>query len=163
MNIKEALKYIEKQITDPLFGLPEDIFLFITRITPMVNVDLLIKDENKRTLLSWRNDKYHEPGWHVPGGVVRVKEKLEERIQKVAETEIGIKIKFDPIPLALNQVILSRKTRGHFISLLYSCFLSNKFIPKNINLTNKDQGFLKWHEFCPKNLLKVQRMYQKYI
>lgn len=163
MNANEAIKFLEKQISNPSFGLPEDFFLFISRVTPMVNVDLLIKDEKGRTLLSWRNDEFHEHGWHIPGGVVRFKEKLEKRIEKVAETEIGTKIKFDPAPLAINQIILRRKTRGHFISLLYKCFLSSKFFPKNEGLTNNDQGYLKWHDSCPKNLLKVQKMYKNFI
>jgi hypothetical protein len=29
--------------------LPEDLFLFISRLVPMVNVDLLIKDSKNRT------------------------------------------------------------------------------------------------------------------
>ena len=34
---------------DPTAGLPEDLFLFISRITPLVNVDLLIQDDAHRT------------------------------------------------------------------------------------------------------------------
>ena len=52
MTIQEAIKYLEGQIVDPRVGLPSEIFYFITRLTPMVNVDLLIKDEDRRSLLS---------------------------------------------------------------------------------------------------------------
>ncbi len=163
MNCKEAIKFLDKQIQNPSSGLPGDIFLFVSRLVPMVNVDLLVKDENGRTLLSWRDDQYCGKGWYVPGGIVRFKEKLETRLLKVAETEIGAMVKFDPVPIAINQIICKHNTRGHFISILYKCFLSGKFIPKNIGLSKKDKGYLKWHDSCPKNLIKIHEMYRKYI
>lgn len=163
MNIHEAIEFLDKQISDPSSGLPEEVFLFISGLTPMVNVDLLIKDENGQTLLSWRADQFAGRGWHVPGGIVRFKEKLEERLQKVAEKEIGTKVEFDPVPIAINQIILRQKTRGHFISILFKCFLSSKFIPKNTGLAKTDKGYLMWHDSCPENLVNVHEMYRKYI
>ena len=163
MNIHQATQFLEKQILNPSTGLSEEIFLFVSRMTPMINVDLLIKDEKGRILLSWRDYKYDGTGWHVPGGIVRFKEKLETRILKVAEEEIGTKVEFDPVPIAVNQVICNQNTRGHFISLLYKCFLSSKFIPKNAGLKKGDIGYLKWHASCPINLIKVHEMYRKYM
>ena len=163
MNMHEAIKFLDKQIPNPSSGLPEEVFLFISRITPIVNVDLLIKDENGRVLLSWRDDQYAGTGWHIPGGVVRFKENLEKRLLKVAEAEIGAVVEFDPVPIAINQLICNHNTRGHFISILYKCFLSNKYIPKNIGLSYKDPGYLMWHDSCPENLIKMQEIYRKYI
>jgi colanic acid biosynthesis protein WcaH len=163
MDIHEAIAFLDKQISNPSQGLPEELFLFISRITPMVNVDLLIKDEAGRTLLSWRDDQYAGKGWHVPGGIIRFKEKTEDRVQKVAKREIGTEVAFDPNPIAINQVICDHNTRGHFISLLFKCSLPSRFIPKNEGLTGKDPGYLMWHEHCPPNLVKVHEMYRKYI
>ena len=72
-------------------------------------------------------------------------------------------VEYDPVPIAINQIILSQKTRGHFISLLYKCFLSNKFIPENKELVSTDKGYLEWHNSCPENLVKVHEMYREYI
>lgn len=163
MNIHEAIEFLDKQILNPSSGLPEDVFLFISRLTPMVNVDLLIKDENGRTLLSWRDDQFVGAGWHLPGGILRFKENLETRVVKVAEKEIDAAVEFDPIPVAINQIICDHDTRGHFISVLYKCFLSSKFIPKNTGLSNKDNGYLMWHDSCPENMVKVHEIYRKYI
>ncbi len=163
MNIHDAIEFLGKQISNPLVGLPEELFFFISRITPMVNVDLLIKDENERILLSWRDDSFHDAGWHIPGGIVRFKEKLEERVLKVAETEIGTVVEYDPVPITINQIICEHNTRGHFISILYRCFLSSKYIPENIGLSNKDQGYLMWHNSCPVNLIKVHEIYREYM
>jgi len=164
MNILEAIKNLENHIANPKDGLPEEVFLFVSRIIPMVNVDLLIKDENKRTLLAWRNDEFCGTGWHIPGGIIRYKEKIETRIQKVAEVEIGAIVKFNPIPISYNEIIINeQKTRGHFISMLFNCFLSEKYIPHNIGINSNDAGYLAWHKSCPDNLIKLHEIYRNYI
>ena len=99
----------------------------------------------------------------MPGGIVRFKENLETRILKVVEKEIGTMVEFDSCPVAINPVICDHDTRGHFISILYNCYLSSKFIPENIGLTKTDVGYLMWHDSCPNNLIKVHEMYRKYI
>ncbi len=162
MNIHQAIQFLDKQIRKPSLGLPEEVFLFVSRVTPMVNVDLLIKDEKGRTLLSWRDDQYAGTGWHLPGGILRFKESLETRVIKVAEKEIGVAVKFDPVPITINQTICPHNTRGHFISILYQCFLSGKFIP-NTGLKKKTIGYLQWHDSCPINLVKVHKIYSRYI
>lgn len=164
MNIAEAVKFLDKQIKNPSKGLPEEVFLFASRIVPMANVDLLIKDEKGRTLLSWRDDQYCGKGWHLPGGVIRFKETMKERLEKVAETELGAKVKFEPKPIAVNEIMIKSKTRGHFISLLYKCYLSSNFVPENKGLKETDAGYLKWHAACPDNLLKWHyNIYKKFL
>lgn len=163
MNIVDAIAVLDKQVPNPSVGLPEELFYYISRTTPLISVDLLIKDEIGRTLLSWRNDRYSGTGWHIPGGIVKFKETLETRVKKVAETEIGFDVEFDPKPIAINEIILKPEIRGHFISILYRCFLSGKIIPENKGLSNKHAGYLMWHDFCPNDLLEVHGMYRKYI
>ncbi len=164
MNIKDAIDFLSKQAPSPQEGLPEEIFYYISRMTPLVNVDLLIKDERGRTLLSWRNDRYAGRGWHIPGGIIRFQEALEARVKEVAKTEIGADISFDPVPMALNQLIHpEHDVRGHFISILYKCFLSGDFIPQNTGLSKDDAGYLMWHDSCPGNLIKYHEIYKKYI
>lgn len=164
MDIQKAIKLIEQKVQTPHEGLPYELFLFATRITPIVNVDLLIKDENGRILLSWRDDPFTGTGWHIPGGIVRFKETFENRIRKVAEIEIGAEVKFNPEPIAINQVIREDlSSRAHFISFLYKCFLSEKVVLSNTGLTPETAGYLQWHEQCPFNLIKYQNFYKKYI
>ena len=163
MNISQAIAYLDNEISNPSLGLPEELFLFISRITPMVNVDLLIKNKNGRVLLSWRDDPFAGTGWHLPGGIVRFKEKLENRVMKVAESEIGTPVEFDPVPIAINQSICEHDTRGHFISVLYNCSLSSEYVPENRGLSDKDNGYLMWFDNCPDNLIEVQHMYKEYI
>ena len=100
-------------------GLPLEIFHLCSRLTPLLNIDLLIKDENNRTLLAWRDDEFAGEGWHLPGGIVRFKETLEDRVRQVVEIEIDAPVEVDLTPLAHHEVILSHETRGHAYSVLY--------------------------------------------
>ena len=47
------LRPLESEIDTVEAGLPEELFLFVSRVTPLVNVDLLIQDDQKHTLLTW--------------------------------------------------------------------------------------------------------------
>jgi len=163
-KIKETINLLESLIKNPSDGLPEDIFLFISRITPLINVDLLIKNEKGQTLLTWRDDGYHGPGWHIPGGIIRYKEKTSDRINAVAKKELGSKVSFKKNPLAINEVICSRKTRGHFISLLYECKLINS-LDENLKFKQEKlkPGQWAWHSKCPDNIISIHEMYRKFI
>lgn len=165
MNIADAIAVLDKHVPDPSKGLPDEIFYYISRIMPLINVDLLIKDENGRTLLAWRDDQYCGKGWHVPGGIIRFRETLESRVQKVAETEIGVSnIQFDPVPLEIKDCIhFERAIRSHFVSILYKCFLPSTFVPANKGLATDDAGYLRWHDKCPDDLLRFHEMYRKYM
>jgi len=165
LSLINLIDNLETSIADPSAGLPEDLFLFVSRITPIINVDLLVKNEPGGTLLTWRDDGYYPPGWHVPGGIIRYKETFADRISAVARTELGAEVDFNPTPLAINEVIHARrKNRGHFISLLYRCTLVS---PPDEILHCKNSfpkpGEWKWHNECPGNIIKVHEMYRKFI
>lgn len=162
-KLKELLEQVLEMIPDPQGGLPEDVFLFATEITPMVNIDLLIKDNMGRILLSWRKDQFYEEGWHVPGGIIRVKETFAERIKRVAELEIRCtNLEYNPQPLEVVPIICpNMRQRGHFISFVFDCRLPVGFEVKNI-VTNNEAGFLQWHDKCPDNILEVHKFYRKY-
>lgn len=165
LNNSKKINSLESVIKNPLEGLPEDIFLFLTRVTPMINVDLLIKNKNSQTLLTWRDDGIFQPGWHIPGGIIRFKETIFDRIKAVALIELGAKITFKTEPLAVNEVIIpKKKDRSHFISLLYECTLNSRL---NNKLKYKSgiakPGEWAWHDTCPKDLIPVHEMYRKYL
>lgn len=164
LTIAKAVNFLESQVPNPTAGLPDEIFYYISRTTPLINVDLLIKDEKGRMLLSWRDDQYSGIGWHLPGGIIRHKETMETRLQKVALDEIGTEVKYSSSPIDVKEIILpDRKKRSHFISFVFDCFLDSTFIPDNKDLSPKDPGFLQWHEFCPNDLLPCHEMYRKYL
>jgi len=165
LEIKKIIDLLESLIKNPSEGLPEDIFLFVSRITPIINVDLLIKNEHNHTLLTWRDDGYYPPGWHIPGGIVRYKETISDRINAVAASELGADIEFKKDPLAINEVLHpSRMVRGHFLSLLYECTLISS-LDKNLRYEKgiPKPGEWAWHNKCPNDMIPIHEMYRKFI
>ncbi len=163
---KENLSAIKKNITNPRDGLSKDIFEFVSELTPLVCVDLLIKNKSNAVLLTWRDDEFYGPGWHFPGGIIRFKEEFKTRISKVAKMELGVKVKNHKYPLMIHEAMnKTRDTRGHFICLLFKVHLLSDLDPKKeFNKSIKDQnGFWKWHEKYPSNIIKQHKIYKKYF
>ncbi len=165
MDLKKQIKLLESHIKNPSKGLPEEIFLFVSRITPLINVDLLIKNKQKETLLTWRDDGIFSPGWHVPGGIIRHREPIAHRIHAVALNELGARVKVKQPPLAMNELVVTTKSvRGHTISLLYACELISPLDPDlKYEKGTPKPGEWTWHRKCPRNLISVHRIYRKFF
>ena len=149
--------------------LGDEVFKLVSAITPIVNVDLLIKNKLNQTLLTWREDEFFGPGWHIPGGVVRYKELIANRILKVAENELKVtQIKEISQLIALNEYLGARRARGHGISLLYKCKLYERDVSKFRTYSSEEKKITidkkgMWHDSCPIDLIEEQRCYQKFI
>ena len=165
-TLEDALEKLDAELTDPGQGLPEEVFLFTSRVTPMVNVDLLIRNERGEVLLTWRGGDYYVPGWHVPGGIIRYKESLYARLEKVAWLELGATITYQKKPLAVKEIIRSpeRKNRGHFITFLFNCSLKSNPSEDLLHISGDPvSGSWKWHSRCPDDIIPVHRMYKEII
>jgi len=165
MKLADMIIEIEKHIQDVHAGLPEEIFLLISRITPLVNVDLLIRNDRGETLLTWRNDEQCGSGWHIPGGIVRFQEDMDSRIHKVAIGELGVDVSYEQPAVAIHEIIRPNlRNRGHFISFLYSCKLLDS-LPMEMHFQQgiPRNGQWAWHAHCPINLLPIHQIYSKFI
>lgn len=159
------LARLDEAVPDARGGLPQDLFYLVSRLTPLVNVDLLIRDGDGRVLLTWRADEFYGPGWHVPGGIIRFKETAAARIVAVASNELGAEVRADPAPFIVREIMSPcRDVRGHFISLLYCCTL---ITPLNMALKfigdRPDNGMWCWFERCPDNLIPAHEIYRSHI
>jgi colanic acid biosynthesis protein WcaH len=141
-------------------GLPEDIFLLFSRHIPMVNVDLLIRG-SQGTLLSWRDDEICGTGWHIPGGIIKYKETIDECIQRVSKRELGTAVVYAKRPIEISELICKQSTRGHFISFLFNCRVPHNYA--TLDIPSETPGHLQWHEECPDNLIEVQNSYRDII
>ena len=160
--LDEAIQYV----SDAKSGLPQELFYFVSRLTPLINVDLLIKNKKGQTLLTWRDDQFYGPAWHIPGGIIRFKESIEDRIKKVAETELGCWVRFAPEPIHVRSLMnKDRDVRGHFISLLYLCEIEGEPDPKMYctSLSSPMGGQWAWHDGAPPNLIRPHEFFRAFI
>ena len=154
---------LEAAVGDPRRGLPEDIFRFVSRVTPLINVDLLIQDDRARTLLTWRDDEFFGPGWHIPGGIIRYKESSAERVGLCAREELGAEVSSEPAPLFVFEDIGRQETRGHHVSLLYRCRLVTPLDEARRAAAPPRPGQWRWHAWAPPDLIEEQRPYARFF
>lgn len=166
LDLNTHFSAILSTVENARIGLPKSVFLFVSQLVPMVNVDLLIRNAQGQTLLTWREDEFYGPGWHVPGGIIRFKELAETRIQKVAQSELNVCVISEKTPICVKEVMASnRDVRGHFISLLYQCSLNGALPMKQIYKPDqpKQNGHWEWHDGCPDNIIPQHEMYRVYM
>lgn len=164
-RITELIDELRQHIPSAKEGLPLEVFYFVSQMTPMINVDLLVKNKQGQTLLTWRDDRFYGPAWHIPGGVIRFKELIEDRIHKVAEAELGCRVRFSPEPINVRGLInQERDVRGHFISLLFLCEAISEPDPRKKHAgAGPGPGQWAWHDGSPVNLLRVHEPFRKFI
>lgn len=163
-SLREAMR---EEGIDSTVALGTELFLFISSLTLIINIDLLVSDEKGRILLAWRDDRYCGTGWHIPGGVVRFKETLDDRVHKTAVTELRTDVDYDPKPIVVLENIANDKRtvkfneniRGHFISLLYKATVTDEDKIQYLD-NEKVVGHLKWFDHLPEDFLDLQWYYR---
>ena len=146
-------------------GLPLNLFEFSTTLRPFINVDLLILNEKNQILLSWRSDAHYGTGWQIPGGIIRMMETIEERIQKTAVREIGCEVEHDKEPMVVFENIMRKERpklknqleRAHNIALLYKCRVPNGYVIDNNGRSENDEGYLRWFDKFPEDILECHK------
>jgi len=125
MTVETDLENILANMNDPRNGLPDEVFQLIRKVTPLINVDLLIAATDARFSPGAKTNT--TKGGNIPGGIVRFRETFQSRIDTCALTEIGATVESEPSPCNLAE--LRQYARGHFISLLYRCSLTSEIDP----------------------------------
>ena len=168
-KVSEAIRNLQKAMyedgVNPVNGLPLDLFEFNVSLLPFVNVDLLIQNDAGQILLSWREDKHYGIGWQIPGGIIRMMETIDERIQKTAIREIGCKVSYVAEPIAVHENIIrehreglkNQLERAHNIALLYNCKVPDDYVIDNSGREEHDEGYLRWFDKFPDNLLDCHK------
>jgi len=67
-------------------------FLDVVRHTPLVSVDLVVRDGAGRVLLGLRNNAPAKDCWFVPGGRICKDERIDAAIARVALEELGLAV-----------------------------------------------------------------------
>ena len=83
---------------------------------PRLCIDLIIRSRNG-VVLSKRDIPPDKGMWHLPGGRVRMQEKLEDAIQRIAHGETGLNVRVMKIIGAIEYRYLG--AWGHSISIAY--------------------------------------------
>ena len=167
--IRELRERMSSLDISPDKGLGEELFLFVSSLVPIVNVDLLVYNSKGQFLLTKRNDPHCGIGWHVPGGCIRFKETLDTRIRKVAKSELGlVDFTYEKDPIKVFEIfsteerhIDNQDERAHFITIVYKCYAPDGFESFNGGKTESDVGYAKWFDTLPNDFLAIQECYKE--
>lgn len=148
--VQQLEKAMQEEGVDPRLGLPESLFLLVSSLTPIVNIDLLITDCEKGILLTWRDEPYYGKRWHIPDGCVRMKETLDKRIQITALKELGTTVNYQHEPIAVRESMIdidrpwlhNQLYRSHNISFLYLSTLPSGYSLHNNDLNEHSPGYI---------------------
>jgi colanic acid biosynthesis protein WcaH len=120
-------------------------FLHIVDATPLVSIDLVIRNERGEVLLGWRVNRPAQNSWFVPGGRIRKNERVKEALHRISQRELGVTIAeakllgvFDHI--YEDNFLGAPKVNTHYVVLGFSAELASQTA-----FTADDQhGELKW-------------------
>lgn len=147
-------------------GMDPELFLLISGLVPLPNVDLLIVNTEGRLLLERRKDSWFQESWHIPGGCMHYGESFAHCVQQTALREIGTEVILEENPITVRNVIRGvaentpfPRERGHNVAILFRCQLPPGFEIQNQEKTESDNGFLRWFDRLPPDFMKIQHVY----
>ena len=73
---------------EPVY-LDKNEFLYIVKNSPLISIDLIVKNKKGEVLLGWRNNSPARDTWFVPGGRIIKNEKFSSAFSRITKTELG--------------------------------------------------------------------------
>ena len=74
--------------------MPREDFTHVVRLTPLVSIDLILRDPEGAVLVGLRNNEPAKGVWFVPGGRIGKDERLVEAFARLLDLETGLSIPF---------------------------------------------------------------------
>ena len=163
---KQAVQILRKARLDTDTGMPQELFLLLSGLIPLSNVDLLITNERGQLLLTRRNDPWYQKSWHIPGGCMHYGESFLHCIQETAKRELGTEVIAAPEPVTANNVIRGvnptkdfPRERGHDVAILFACTMPDGWQIDNGGKTPDDDGYMCWFDKLPEDFMEIQHVY----
>lgn len=163
---KNAVDVLREASLNTDAGMPEELFLLVSGLVPLANVDLLITNEYGQLLLTRRKDSWYQQSWHIPGGCMHYGESFEHCVHETARRELGTDVTVSPEPIAVRNVIRGvdcskeyPRERGHNVALLFECKLPKGWRIDNGTKEKSDDGFAAWFDNLPDDFMKIQQVY----
>lgn len=125
-----------------------NVFSQVIKITPLVSIDLIIKNHQSQVLLGKRNNSPAQNYWFVPGGRIRKNETFEQAFTRLTLQELGQSLSLkDAIFLAPYQhfyidSMFDEQISTHYVVLAYQLIMSENLL----NLPFEQHHYYKWFD-----------------
>ncbi len=77
-------------MTNAMAMLSEADFMTVVRLAPLVSIDLIVTDGNRRVLVGQRRNRPAQDTWFVPGGRIGKDESLDAAFRRIVHNELGV-------------------------------------------------------------------------
>ncbi len=125
--------------------LPDQEFLRIVDATPLVSIDLVLRNVRGEVLLGRRLNRPAKDSWFVPGGRIRKNERVKEALRRISARELGVLIEAAELVGVFDHIYEDNflgvaGVNTHYVVLGFAAHL-----PEGVVLTPDDQhGELRW-------------------
>ncbi|WP_412176520.1 GDP-mannose mannosyl hydrolase [Enterobacter sp.] len=75
--------------------LDRELFRTIVAHTPLISIDLIVKNKEEMALLGQRQNRPAQDFWFVPGGRIFKDESIEDAFKRISREELGLEISLD--------------------------------------------------------------------
>lgn len=108
-------------------------FIDVVKSTPLVSVDLIVKNKNGRILLGFRKNRPAKNCWFVPGGRILKNETVKKAFERILSTELGINFNYKDAALFGvfdhiydDNCLNVENVNTHYVVLAYTLTLSGE-------------------------------------
>ncbi|WP_441546131.1 GDP-mannose mannosyl hydrolase [Citrobacter freundii] len=126
--------------------LAPELFRTIVEHTPLISIDLIIRNNEGQTLLGQRLNRPAQGYWFVPGGRIFKDESFVEAFRRITLQELGVQLNFDDAVLLgiyehlYNDNFFGTDFSTHYIVHGYEIILQ----PQQLNLPFAQHNYFKW-------------------
>lgn len=128
--------------------LPDDLFATIVEHTPLISIDLIIRNSKDEVLLGKRLNAPARGFWFTPGGRIYKDETMAEAFKRIAHDELGISASLSEASFIgtfehfYDDSAMSPDISTHYVVLAYTIFLSTNPYPIPTNDQHGDYRFV---------------------
>ena len=121
-------------MNEPAIKLNRDDFAQIVKNTPLISIDLIVRNKEREVLLGLRNNEPARGFWFVPGGRILKDERMAQAFRRIGRDELGTELeisdgKFLGVFEHLYDENFHQETGfgTHFVVLAYEIINSGRF------------------------------------
>jgi colanic acid biosynthesis protein WcaH len=117
--------------------LSRELFETIVDCTPLISIDLIVRDENDEVLLGERLNAPAREFWFTPGGRIYKNEPMAEAFRRISRDELGFEVPMDQAQFIgtfehfYDDSVFGDHVSTHYVVLAYSLIASNDQIVIN--------------------------------
>ena len=134
--------------------LPDEMFKSVIQHTPLISIDLIVRNEQGEVLLGKRVNAPAKGYWFVPGGRVRKNETLDDAFVRLVREELGIESEITRADAKFlgvfehfyDDCVFNDEISTHYIVLAYEFEIKHLALNSELNFQHSECIFIKTEE-----------------